>query len=321
MDETPTNNQETSELPTETLTGPKKKKPLLKRLLLWAFAIFAMVLALVILCVAFFLGPIAKTVANKAGASILGVDNLSIENLELYPFVGYVRVENVLIGKPVSAETQFSHDLLTLEYFEFDFEVLTAFSQKKVINRIELKNLNLTYEKPATGKSNVEVLAARFEKPESEKSPKASDESAKKSDAESEPIYLAARYVDVQNIRVHAFFSGVPTPIPPVSFEFKDGIGLDENLTPVQFGLRFAGNFMSVFRMLNGTIIGDLTGATVGAVSDVAGFTAGLVSGAAEGTATAVTDVADATGAVLDGAVKILDVFSSEKKEDAENKK
>lgn len=321
MNETPTNSLETPQALPEMPPEPKKKKSLPKRLLLWTLAIFATVSALVILCVAFFLGPIAKTVANKTGAAILGVDNVSIGQLELYPFVGYVRVENVLVGKPVGAETQFSHDLLALEYFEFDFDVLTAFSQKKVINRMVLKNLSLTYEKPATGKSNVEVLAARFEKQKSEKSPKTPGESAKKTDAESEPIYLAARYVDVQNIRVNAYFSGVPTPIPPISFEFKDGIGLDENLTPVPFGLRFAGNFMSVFRMLNGTIIGDLTGATVGAVSDVAGFTAGLVSGAAEGTATAVTDVAGATGAVLDGAVKILDAFSSEKKEESENKK
>lgn len=321
MNEIPTNHQEISEAQPNTTAAPQKKKSLLKRLLLWMLAIFAIVLVLAVLCVAFFLGPIAKTVVNKTGASILGVDKLSIENLELYPFVGYVRVENVLVGKPVGAGTQFSRDLLSLEYFEFDFDVITALSQKKVINRIVLRNLELTYEKPASGKSNVEVLAARFENPESEKSPKTPDEDTKKSDAESEPIYLAARYVDIQNIRVNAYFSGVPTPIPPISFEFKDGIGLDENLTPVQFGLRFAGNFMSVFRMLNGTIIGDFTGATVGAVSDAAGFTAGLVSGAAEGTANAVTDVADATGAVLGSAVKILDVFSSEKKDDDENKK
>lgn len=322
---TPENN---AGLPAEESSPPKKKRVWLKRLLWTLLAGIAVLLVVV----AFFLGPIVKFAVNKSGASILGVDKCSIGDLAVYPFAGYVRVRDVTIGKPTDTEIKFSRDLLSLEYLEFDFEMLTLFSQKKIINRIELKNLYLRYEKNSPDKSNVEVIAARFVKPESEKP---EPETPEKEEAESEPIYLAARYVDIENINVNAYFNGMPTPIPPVSFEFKEGIGMDEDLTPMQFGMRFAGNFMNVFRALHGTMLGDLAGAGLGAISDAVGFTADAVSDAAQGTINIVTDVADVTadaagagfgivsdvaGATTDAvsgtAKKVFNLFSSDEKEE-----
>lgn len=326
-------------VPEEGTPEPKKKRVWLKRIL-WTFcALFALIL----LVVAFFLGPIAKTVVNKIGASTLGVDKMSVDSITIYPFGGYVRVENFVVGKPVGdAGTSFSYDLVNLDYFECDFAVRTVLSQKKVIDTLQLKNLILTYEKLLNGKTNVGEILARFEPKEdaapAEKTEKKGDSDKKTPDEE---IYLAAHYVDIENINVRAYIAGVPSaPIPPISVEFKDGIGLDENLTPLQFGLRFAGNFMSLIRIFQGSLIGDFTGATVDAVSDAAGFTANVVSDAAKGTATVVTDVAgvtaDAAGAtvsavgdaaeataeaVSDTAKKVFNIFSSDDKENSDNKK
>lgn len=311
--------------------APQKKHVWLKRIL-WTLLVCA---GAVLVVVAFFLGPILKFAVNKSGASMLGVDTLSVGELTVYPFSGYVCVRDVVVGKPVDPEIKFSRDLLSLEYFEFDFEMLSLFSQKKIIDRLVVKNLYFRYEKNNPDKSNVAVIAARFSNPEAAE--KKSEEPEKK-EAESEPIYLAARYVDIQNISVNAYFNGIPTPIPPVSVEFKNGIGLTEDLTPAQFGMRFAGNFMNVFRMLNGTVLGDFAGATAGMISDAAGFTADVVSDAAEGTVSAVSDVAgatvDAAGATINivsdvagtttdaigaGAKKVFNLFSSDEEEEKES--
>lgn len=325
-----------SELP------PKKKRGCLKWILFSCLGLFTALILGLVLVVGFCLGPIGKAVVDKKGAELLGVDHCSVESLIIHPFSGYVCVENLRIGKPANPGANFSRDLLNLEYFEFKFDVFTALSQKKIIDRIVLKNLYLTYEKPPSGPSNVKILADRFASQETETPESAPEEKEEESTREEEaPIYLAARYVDISNINVNAVFSGVPSPIPPVSFKFEKGIGLDEDLTPLQFGLRFAGNFVSVFRILHGTILGDALGTTVGAisgfadltssaVSDAAKLTTTVVSDAAGLTANAVTDAAHVTGdaveatvgAVTDVSDAILGIFSSKKdKDEKEDKK
>lgn len=336
-DNVPENN---AALPAETTTPPKKKRVWPKRVL----CALAACVALIFLIAAFFSGPIAKLLLNKFGASVLGVDKVSVDSIALYPFGGYVRVENFVIGKPVAnPNADFSRDLLRLKYFEFDFAVRTALSQKKVIDRLQLKNLDLTYEQLFDGKTNVETIIAHLESEfgtPDEKQPAPKPEPVP-AEEEPEEIYLAAHYVDIENINIYAYVRGMPSaPIPPISFEFKDGIGLDENLTPVQFGIRFAGNFMSLIRLFRGSVVGNIAGATADAVSDAANFTAdvvsdvakgsaslvsdtaGLAAGAADVTVTAVSDVAGATTeAIGDGAKKVFNIFSSEEEDDDSDKK
>lgn len=310
----------------ETELPPKKKRRCLK----WVLWFLALVFLTILAVLAFCLGSIGKWVIDKKGAELLGVDQCSVQSLKIYPFDGYVRVENLLIGKPIAPGSAFSQDLLKLEYFEFDFEVLSALSQKKIIDRLVLKNLNLAYEKPSTGASNVAVLAERFaQASDSAERVESVPEEAPEADSEpAEPIYVAARYVDVENINVHAIFSGVPTPLPPVSFKFENGLGLDKDLTPVEFGMRLAGNFMSIFRVLHGTILGDALGMTSDAISGLVGATGTAVSDAAGLTATAVSDVASATGDAVGATVGVvgdmtgvvLGIFSKKSDKDEDEK-
>ena len=310
---------------------PKKKRRLLKRLAIAAGAL----VALLLLFVAFGLGSVAKWAINSVGAEILGVDKMSVETLVVRPFGGYVRVENFVVGRPVVEGEDFSQDLMSLEYFEFDFEALTALSRKKIIRTLALKNLRLNYEQLISGATNVGALAERFAPPATEE-PATPDE-PEAAAAPAEEIYVAARFVDIDGVRVCLYMGSVPSPLPPISVEFPEGLGLDEDLTPVQFGMRFAGNFMSVFRLLRASGISGAASATVGAVSDAAeatvdtvsgavsdaaSATAGAVSDAAGATADAVSDAANATtDAVLDAGKAVLDIFSgSEKNAEASEK-
>lgn len=330
------NNAALAENETPAAAGtPKKKRRLLKRLALVAGTL----VALLLLFVAFGLGPVAKWAINSAGAGILGVDKMSVETLVVRPFGGYVRVENFVVGRPVVEGEDFSQDLMNLEYFEFDFEALTALSRKKIIRTLALKNLRLNYEQLISGVTNVGALAKRFAAPATEEAETPAEPEPETAPAEE--IYLAARFVDIDGVRVSLYMGAVPSPLPPISVEFPEGLGLDEDLTPVQFGMRFAGNFMSVFRLLRASgisgaasaavgAVSDAAGATAGAVSDAAGATVDAVSGVAGATAGAVSDAAGATAdvvsgaanattdAVLDAGKAVLDIFSGAEKKDAD---
>ncbi|MGN0834502.1 MAG: hypothetical protein ACI4QA_01565 [Candidatus Spyradosoma sp.] len=292
---------------------PKKKRSLLKRLAIAAGALAALVL----LFVAFGLGAVAKRAINSFGAEFLGVDRMSVETIDVLPFGGYVRVKNLVVGHPVVEGEDFSQDLMSLEYFEFDFDMLSAFSRKKIIGTLELKNLRLNYEQQLSGSTNVGVLAERFASPAAEE-----PETPEEPEADAEPaeeIYVAARFVNIDDVRVCLYMGGVPSPLPPISVEFPEGIGLNEDLTPAQFGLRFAGNFMSLFRLFRASGISGAASATVGAVSDAAGATVDAVSDAAGATADAVFDAASATkDAVFDAGKAVFDVFSDDEKQDGE---
>lgn len=327
--------EKASELSAEERAQPKKKRGWLKHVLWVLLVLFVLFVTLI----AFLLGPIVGFAINKFGASALGVDVCSVDSVRIYPFGGYLRVENLVVGKPLDTpEAKFSEDLLRVEYFEFDFALRSALSRKKVIDRLELKNLSLNYERLADGKSNIGELLARFEKEESDADSSAVTEAE---DAPSEPVYIAAHYIDIEGVRVRSYFSGVPSmALPPFSVQFKDGIGLENDLTPVEFGICCLGKYASLIHVFQDSVIGDAAGVAAGAVSNAAGFTADVVSGAAKGTAAVVTDVAGVTAdiagasvhavadmagatseAVGETAKKIFDLFSSDKKDEPENKK
>lgn len=299
---------------TPAAAAPTKKRRLLKYLAIGAGTFIAFSL----LFTAFGLGSVAKWAINSVGAKILGVDKMSVETFVLRPFGGYLRIENFVIGHPIAEGKDFSRDLMSLDYLEFDFETLTALSRKKIIRALVLKNLRLNYEQLISGSTNVGTLAARFTSPESKKS----DKPAKtETDAvPAEEIYVAARFVDIDGVRVCIYAGDVPSPLPPISVEFPEGLGLDEDLTPTQFGLRFAGNFVSVFRLLRASGISGAAGVAVGALTDAAGAAANTVSDVAGATAGAVSGAASATtGAVLDAGKAVFDIFSDAKKKSGEN--
>ncbi len=327
--------EKTPDCSAEECARPQKKRRRLKHFL-WVLLVLFVLFVTVI---AFFLGPIAGFALNKFGASILGVDVCSVGSVRIYPFGAYVRMENLVVGKPVGTSgSDFSKDLLRMGYFEFDFALRSAFSRKKVIDRLELKNLSLTYEQLADGESNVGALIARFEK---EKGSEISSSEPEADEAPSEPVYLAAHYINIEDVRVRSYFSGVPSMIlPPFSVQFKDGIGLENDLTPLEFGVCCLGKYASLMHVFRDSMVGNAAGAAAGAVSDVAGFTADLVSDAAQGTATVVTGVAGATAGIANATVnvvsdaagvtteavsgaaqKLFNIFSSDEEEDPDNKK
>lgn len=312
--------------------APSKKRRWLKRILI-ALAAFIVV---VLLVVAFLLGPIVKFGMNTFGASLLGVDKCSVDSVKIYPFGGYVRFEKIFIGKPIDGEHTFSNDVFSLDLVEVDTDMFSLFAQKKILDRFELRGLTAEYEQLFDGTTNIDVILKNLlgEKTEEELEAEAKEAEAEAAakeaeEAEAEPeepeeIFIAARYFVIENVKVGATERGLPVAFPAMSADFADGIGIDEDLTPVSFGMKVAGNFVSVIDFFRKSALSDAAGAAVGAVGDAAGATADAVSGAAGATADAVGDAAGATVDAVSGAAgAVVDLFSgssSDDKKSEENK-
>lgn len=305
---------------------PKKKCRILRRILVAV----CIVLAAVLIVVAFFLGPIVKFGINTFGASFLGVDRCSVDSAKIYPLTGHVRFEKILVGKPIdSSAGTFEHDVFSVDLVDVDVDMLSLLSQKKVLDRLEIRNPSAVYEQLLSGAANVDVILKNISgdsKPEDE--PVAEKTAEPKKEESEEEIFVGARYFVIENVRVAAYLRGMPIVFPPMSADFSQGIGMDEDLTPLAFGTKVAGNFMSVIDFFRKSALGDMTGAAAEAVSDVVGATGDAAKAAADATVSVVSDAAALTGdaakatteaaidAVSDAADAVLGIFKSGKKED-----
>ena len=287
---------------------PQKKKNRLLRALKRALIALAALVAVALIVVAFLLGPIVKFAANTFGASLLGVDKCSVGAAKIYPFGGYARFENILVGKPLADGVAFSRDLFSAELIEVDVDVFSLFSQKKVIDGLEVFGISANYEQLASGETNVGVLAKKFAgapaeetkaavAPAPKETPAPADETAA---APAEEIYIGARFFVVEDVKAAAYIRGVPFAFPTLSANFPHGIGMEENLTPVAFGMKVGGDFVKAAEFFRKSAVGDAARATAEALSEAAEATAAATKAAARAT----DDVAGAAvNAVSDAAV------------------
>lgn len=305
-------NEEKNAVPAESAENAAPAQPRKKNRLLRAFKrvliALAALVAVALVVVAFLLGPIVKFAANTFGASLLGVDKCSIGAAKIYPFGGYARFENILVGKPLADGVAFSRDLFSAELIEVDVDVFSLFSQKKIIDSLEVFGVSANYEQLVSGETNVGVLAKKFAgapaeetkaaaAPATKETPASADETAA---APAEEIYIGARFFVVEDVKAAAYIRGVPFAFPALSANFPQGIGMEENLTPVAFGMKVGGDFVNAVEFFRKSAVGDAARATAEAVSEAAEATAAATKAATRAT----DDVAGAAvNAVSDAAV------------------
>lgn len=284
--------------------APKKKRRWLKRIAI----VLGILISLVILFVAFCLGPVVKFVANNYGANFLGVDKCEIGDAAIYPFVGHVRFEKILIGKPIPSGANFSYNLFSVELIDVDVDMLSLLSQKKIIDRLEVQNLSANYEQLMNGDANVNAIIKKVagEEKAEEVREKAADakipEPSEKPSDDAEEIFIGARYLVITDVNVAAYIRGMPIILPPLNADFSNGIGMDDDLTPVQFGMKVGGNVLSMIDSIRKSALGDAAGAAMGAVSDAAAITGDAAKATLNLTTGAVSDAANLTGDAISGA-------------------
>lgn len=276
----------------------KKKRSRLKRFLIALGILIAGVVFIIFFC----LGPIVKFTVNTFGASILGVDKCSIESAKIYPISGHVRFEKIFIGKPVVEGEKFSKNLFSVDLVDVDVDMLSLFTQKKILDRFEILNPTATYERLISGETNINavlknVLGESVQDDTVDTGTQVSQkEPTQATDDPSEEIFIGARYFVIENVRVSAYVRGMPIVFPPMSADFRRGLGIDDDLSPLAFGAKVAGNFMSIIDFFRKSILGDMAGTAIGMVSDAAVLTGDLAKATAGTAVTVVSDAATLTG-------------------------
>ena len=334
--------EENSPAPAETPAAvvPAKKKGGLRRLLKRALITLLALSAVLLVVVAFLLGPIVGFVANTFGASFLGVDRCSVGSATIYPFGGYVRFENVEIGRPLAEGVSFSENLFSVKLLEVDADMFSLFSRKKILDRLEIRGVSANYEQLLSGETNVDAVLKNVMGEPSPEEPAEEPRPPEPEEEPSEEIFVGARYFVIEDVKVGAFVRGVPVVFPSMSADFSEGVGIDEDLTPVEFGVKVAGNFMSVIDFFRKSVIGEAAGIAVDAVFDAASATGDAAMAAAGAGADFVSDAASftgdaalstgeavggaakaAAGAVGDAAGAVLDIFRSKDDDSSDEKK
>ncbi|MCD8298343.1 MAG: hypothetical protein LUD39_01095 [Opitutae bacterium] len=259
--------------------GKKAKPPIYKRL--WFMILVPICLIVVIGIVVLLLAPsaVVKCALNKYGAEILQVDKFSVGSLSVNPFTQSLTMRNFVMGHPTTGG-DFSEDMVTIDYLNAEVSLAESNGRTKVIiENFTVEGLTTTYEKPLNGKANFDVLldnltAASGNKDEAEDSDN--------NDEEEEEIYVGARRFLVDGATVRMIYSGVPTPLPPVTIDMQN-VGIDEDITATEFGMRVAANFLNVLNRMDLSEIGDLLGSgtdsATGAVESVAGGIGNLFGG------------------------------------------
>lgn len=326
---------------------PKKKHRWLKGILIT----LGVILAAILIVVAFFLGPIVKLAVNTFGTSILGVDRCSIETVKIYPFTGHVYFEKMLVGKPIARgakESAFSYDLFSVDVVDVDMDLISLLRQKKVIEYLEIRNVSMNYEQLLDGQINILVLLKNITgSPMPQKEVVRKEEMfEEKEPKDSEKKFIGAEYFVINDVKIAAYIRGVPFVLPAMTADFSKGIGMNEDLSPGAFGMKVGGTFMNAVNFFQKPTLGNAAAATINTVSNVAEATGDAAKATADATLDAVSDAATITGdaakisvdaiadaaelsgeaakatadAVTDTADAILDILSRNKKTEDEKK-
>ncbi len=257
----------------------------------------AVVVLLLVLLVAS-LGSVIRTAVNAAGPKMLGVP-VSVEDIDVNPLRGVVRLKQLAIGNPEGFSTP---HLFELEGLRVDLSMRELLRGKKRVTLVSVEGPHVWYERKLT-ESNIgkllEILAAK--QPPAEKKPE--EEKDKK-----EGAGVVIDRVVVKDGRIGLKF-GVGGELPLPSIVLKD-IGKDDpdGVSPVEAVQRIvtailrsvtsviadAGDLavggvkaLGTGALEGGKLVGSgvteggkLVGEGVGAVGDQAGKAAKAVGGA-----------------------------------------
>ncbi len=258
---TPTETPENPEAPAVAEAPTQPKRPFYKRLWFWIVSPICAILVILLLFCLIAPGAVAKRAINTTGAQILNVDKMHVGSVYINPFSLKMSMRDLVVGKPL--EGSFSEDMIHMKRLSVKISIE---GNKIIIDDLELKGLVATLEKPLSGKSNFEVLLDSVSSTAEEAQKQATESSGNE---EPQEIYIGARKMFIDSANIRMIYAGVPTPLPPVTVNMEN-VGLDSDLSPTEFGMLVAANFLNAFNRIDYSGLGN---------SAVEGVDAGLDAG------------------------------------------
>ncbi len=181
--------------------------------------VFAVLLIILVVVFAFFLGDLIKTSVETVGPKVTGVE-MTLGDAKVYPFRGHVTLKELIIGNPEGFKSDY---LFRLGALEINVNVKSVTSNTIVIENILIRGPIMNYEKSLTT-SNLGTLLASLEG-ESADEEKDKEQPAEKKEKKREDVKGGKKIVinDLQiegiRVKVSTTLTGghaITIPLPPI---------------------------------------------------------------------------------------------------------
>ena len=265
-------------------------------------------LVVVIVAIALFLGQIIKTGVETVGPQVAGV-TMTLDKASVNLLKGDVNLKGLIIGNPEGFKTP---SLMELGQLVIDIDTGSLMTDTIVIKQIHIDAPQITYER-ALKASNLSTLQDNLasDKPKEEQ-PK---EEKPKSDKPAKKVIIEDFLFENGKINVSITALGgkkITIPLPPIHLENigkeSDGASTIEVINEIMGAITKAvGQAVASSANLAGDAVGavgDLAGDAAGAAAGVIGEGAGAAAGAIGEGAGAATDAAKNIGGAAGDAAK-----------------
>ena len=173
-----------------------------------AFGVIIILLIIVLLSLSF----IIKNGIQHVGPIITGVP-MSVKYVAFNPFEGAMTIKDLIVGNPQGYSSPYA---VKLGHFHLDIGMKSLFSKKVLIERIEVKGVELNYETSLLLKNNIQEIQDNVNKlagenQKQEKAPENKDQKQEKAPGQ-KPLQID--YLELRDITVWVIMKGTPAKAP-----------------------------------------------------------------------------------------------------------
>ena len=172
------------------------------------FGVIIILLIIVLLSLSF----IIKNGIQHVGPIITGVP-MSVKYVAFNPFEGAMTIKDLIVGNPQGYSSPYA---VKLGHFHLDIGMKSLFSKKVLIERIEVKGVELNYETSLLLKNNIQEIQDNVNKlagenQKQEKAPENKDQKQEKAPGQ-KPLQID--YLELRDITAWVIMKGTPAKAP-----------------------------------------------------------------------------------------------------------
>lgn len=200
-----------------------------------ALIIIGIVLVVLIVGVALFLGPIIKTGVETVGPQVAGVE-VKLDKAGVNLLTGNVKLKGLVIGNPEGFKTP---SLMELSKFVVDLKMSSLFTDTIVIKQIHIDGPQITYER-ALKSSNIGALQKNLAPAEDAPDEEPEEKVAKEKTAPAKKVVIEDFLFENGKVNVSITLAGgkqLTVPLAPIHLEDigkeSDGASITEIVNEV----------------------------------------------------------------------------------------
>ena len=224
------------------------------------------VLVVLVVVVALFLGPIIKTSVETIGPQVTGVD-ITLEKAGINLLTGNVKLKGLIIGNPEGFKTP---SLMELNQFVVDLNMGSLFTDTIVIKKIHIDGPQITYEQ-ALRSSNFSTLLKNLEPDEKAPAEEPDEKVAKKKKAPAKKVVIEDFLFENGNVNVSITLAGGKQLTVPLATIHLEDIGKETDGASITEVVNEVFGAISKSAASAVAASGDLAGDALKGTADLAG--------------------------------------------------